>query len=100
LGAFFVAWVLVAHFPFGIIRFLTGNFITEFLTHIPQGFFVGTVILSAVDKAVKEYPNSNFAPVIIGTISGSGGGILLPYILAQYHSWTHDYETQLNNPGA
>eukprot|EP01080_Neovahlkampfia_damariscottae_P008666 gene8666-613_t len=97
LGAFFVAWVLVCYFPFGIVRFLTGNFVVEFLSHIPQGFFVGTVIIGAVDTAMKVYPHSNFAPVIIGTIGGCGGGILLPYVLAQYHS-LKDYHTELQNP--
>lgn len=97
LGAFFVSWVLVLYSPFGIFRFITGNFITQIFTNFFQGFFTASAVYGMVNQIMKDYPHSVLAPIILGGLVGCGGGILFPYAFAVYKG-NSKFTSELENP--
>jgi hypothetical protein len=49
-----------------------------------EAFFVSGFLMDSVETGLQEFPNSFFAPIIIGTLSACGGSILSPFFVNQY----------------
>lgn len=49
-----------------------------------EGYFVSGFILNGVRDGSKNYPNSYLAPIIFGTISGTGGLFIQPPCINAY----------------
>ncbi|KAL9648040.1 hypothetical protein ABK040_012094 [Willaertia magna] len=81
---FICAWTLVIYSPFNIIYYLLGNFIIQLPLYLLEGYFISGFLMNAIDKGIKLYPNSIFAPIILGIVSVTGGGILKSYFINLY----------------
>lgn len=98
LGAFFISWVLYLYFPFGIVRFFVSNPLFRIIWNVFQGFFTASAITGASSLARNVYPDSVFAPVIIGVIGGCGGGCVFPYFVSIFYSGERVTDSDLINP--
>lgn len=80
----FVAWILVLYFPFGLVRHVLSFPLIEIVSYGFEGLFVANIVIGAVNGAANDFPTSMFAPLLIGTLSASGGAILRPFFTNQY----------------
>lgn len=67
-----------------MVDILLGNPIVQLFTFAVEGFFVAGFCIGGVVRGTTEYPQSHFAPIILGTIACVGGGILRPFFINQY----------------
>lgn len=78
------AWIITIYAPFNLVDWLIGNALVQLFTFAIEGYFVAGFCIGGVNTGVAEYPQSTFAPIILGTVSCVGGAILRPFFLNLY----------------
>ena len=61
-----------------------GNAFVQLFTFAAEGFFVGGFCIGGVNRGIAIYPQSIFAPIILGSMACVGGGILRPFFVNLY----------------
>lgn len=80
---YMLAWILMLYSPFDLTYRITNLFPITIVANVMEALFVSGFLMDGVETGLQEFPNSFFAPIIIGTLSACGGSILSPFFVNQ-----------------